>query len=111
MQWTTRLALELIGQSGLGYSFDDLEEDTVLHPYVLAVKQLTFVHLSTLYARILTEDPQVNCSPLSLSKQNHYAKHRSNWYTTISKIFGGKFPVEKGQGYEGTCRYFSQYVR
>ena len=40
----------------MGYSFDDLEEDSVVHPYVLAVKQLTFVYSSTLYARILTED-------------------------------------------------------
>ena len=56
IHWTTRLALELIGQSGLGYSFDDLEEDSIPHPYVLASKQLTFVHLSTLYPQILTED-------------------------------------------------------
>lgn len=41
IHWTTRLALELIGQSGLGYSFDDLEEDSILHPYVLASKKLT----------------------------------------------------------------------
>ncbi|KAH9481363.1 Cytochrome P450 monooxygenase 91 [Psilocybe cubensis] len=30
--WMTRLALELIGQSGLGYSFDALTEDAVRHP-------------------------------------------------------------------------------
>jgi len=50
-----RLALEIIGQSGLGYSFDDLTEDTIPHPYVLAANQLAFVHLSNLYTRILTE--------------------------------------------------------
>ena len=44
-----RVPPPLIGQSGLGYLFDDLEEDSILHPYMLAVKRLTFVHLSTLY--------------------------------------------------------------
>ncbi|KAF8198596.1 cytochrome P450 [Pholiota molesta] len=33
--WMTRTALELIGQSGLGYSFDGLTEDSVPHPSVL----------------------------------------------------------------------------
>jgi cytochrome P450 len=38
--WMTRLALELIGQSGLGYTFDDLTENSVPHEYGLASKQL-----------------------------------------------------------------------
>ncbi|KDR76351.1 hypothetical protein GALMADRAFT_67729, partial [Galerina marginata CBS 339.88] len=38
--WMTRTALELIGQSGLGYSFDPLTEDGVPHPYSTSVKQL-----------------------------------------------------------------------
>ncbi|KAF8181261.1 cytochrome P450 [Pholiota molesta] len=33
MSWMTRTALELIAQSGLGYSFDPLTEDAVPHPY------------------------------------------------------------------------------
>jgi hypothetical protein len=40
MSWMTRTALELIGQSGLGYSFDPLTEDGKQHPYSKAVKQL-----------------------------------------------------------------------
>ncbi|KAF8150009.1 cytochrome P450 [Crassisporium funariophilum] len=40
LSWMTRLALELIGQSGLGYSFDTLTEDEVSHPYSKAAKQL-----------------------------------------------------------------------
>lgn len=35
MQWMTRTALELIGQSGMGYSFDTLESEEVLHPYAV----------------------------------------------------------------------------
>ncbi|KAJ3511914.1 hypothetical protein NLJ89_g3825 [Agrocybe chaxingu] len=44
LEWNTRLALELIGQSGLGYSFDTLEEGSTPHPYGIASKQ--FVPLS-----------------------------------------------------------------
>ncbi|KAF7969971.1 hypothetical protein HWV62_25452 [Athelia sp. TMB] len=40
LHWFGRTALELIGQSGLGYSFDNLDEGTP-HPYSLAIK--TFV--------------------------------------------------------------------
>ncbi|KAJ3514910.1 hypothetical protein NLJ89_g2096 [Agrocybe chaxingu] len=42
--WNTRLALELIGQSGLGWTFDSMEENSTPHPYAVAVKQ--FVPLS-----------------------------------------------------------------
>ena len=38
-----RTALELIGQSGLGYSFDPLTEDGVPHPYGIAAKRLAYV--------------------------------------------------------------------
>ena len=50
----------------MGYSFDDLEEDSTLHPYVLAAKQLTFAHLSTLYARTLTEDHRSSVAPTAI---------------------------------------------
>ncbi|TEB29745.1 cytochrome P450 [Coprinellus micaceus] len=36
--WMARMALELIGQSGMGYSFDSLTEDAEEHPYCKAVK-------------------------------------------------------------------------
>jgi hypothetical protein len=35
--WLGRTALELIGQSGLGYSFETFEDDNV-NPYTIAVK-------------------------------------------------------------------------
>ena len=41
MHWITRTALELICQSGLGYSIDSLANDSDLHPYSVAAKQLT----------------------------------------------------------------------
>ncbi|TCD64201.1 cytochrome P450-dit2 [Steccherinum ochraceum] len=37
--WMSRVALELIGQAGLGYSFDPLTEE-VVHPYASAIKAL-----------------------------------------------------------------------
>jgi len=40
MSWMTRLALELIGQSGLGYSFDELTENAAPHRYGEAAKSL-----------------------------------------------------------------------
>ncbi|KAJ2919733.1 hypothetical protein MD484_g701, partial [Candolleomyces efflorescens] len=38
--WMTRTALELIGQSGLGYTFDPLTEDGQEHPFATSVKDL-----------------------------------------------------------------------
>lgn len=43
MKWMTRTALELIGQSGLGYSFDPLVDDSDNHPYSKSIKNLVFV--------------------------------------------------------------------
>ncbi|EDR04679.1 uncharacterized protein LACBIDRAFT_303978 [Laccaria bicolor S238N-H82] len=40
VSWMARTALELIGQSGLGYSFDSLAEDAAPHPYSDSVKKL-----------------------------------------------------------------------
>ncbi|KAG6887811.1 hypothetical protein C0995_012548 [Termitomyces sp. Mi166 len=38
LHWMSRAALEMIGQSGLGYSFDSLEEGTMPHPFTQAAK-------------------------------------------------------------------------
>ncbi|TFK29227.1 cytochrome P450 [Coprinopsis marcescibilis] len=38
LSWMTRTALELIGQSGLGYSFDSLEPGSEPHPFYKAMK-------------------------------------------------------------------------
>jgi hypothetical protein len=40
----TRTALELIGQTGLGYSFDPLTEDGVHHPYSTTAKLFSYVY-------------------------------------------------------------------
>jgi len=41
----TRTALELIGQSGLGYSFDSLTGDDDKHVFSKATKELVYVQL------------------------------------------------------------------
>ncbi len=43
LRWMTRTALELIGQSGMGYSFDTLEDDNDNHPYSRSVKRFMWV--------------------------------------------------------------------
>ncbi|KAF9529570.1 cytochrome P450 [Crepidotus variabilis] len=40
LSWVSRTALELVGQSGFGYSFDSLTEDKQGHPFAAAVKRL-----------------------------------------------------------------------
>ncbi|KAF9002256.1 cytochrome P450 [Cyathus striatus] len=47
--WMTRVALELVAQSGLGYSFEPMTDDIPPHPYGIAVKQIV-PHLSRLNA-------------------------------------------------------------
>jgi len=42
LSWMTRTALELVGQSGLGYSFDNLTEDEIPHRYTQSAKQLMY---------------------------------------------------------------------
>ncbi|KAL1658452.1 cytochrome P450 [Schizophyllum commune] len=40
LDWISRTALELIGRSGLGHSFDDLTVDATPHPYTVSIKEL-----------------------------------------------------------------------
>ncbi|KAK7038693.1 hypothetical protein VNI00_010577 [Paramarasmius palmivorus] len=39
LSWLGRTALELVGQSGLGYSFDTLADEECAHPYSKALKE------------------------------------------------------------------------
>ncbi|KAJ6513338.1 cytochrome P450 [Mycena sanguinolenta] len=51
--WMSRTALELVGQAGLGYSFDPLETDEI-PPYIKSVKQMQVtMHKMALSARYL----------------------------------------------------------
>ncbi|KXN84324.1 putative cytochrome P450 4d20 [Leucoagaricus sp. SymC.cos] len=43
LHWISRTALEIIAQSGMGYSFDSLEDDENSHPYSKSVKRFTIL--------------------------------------------------------------------
>jgi hypothetical protein len=43
--WLSRVSLELIGQAGIGVSFDTLFESSPPNEYMLAAKQLMYVSL------------------------------------------------------------------
>ncbi|KAJ3510085.1 hypothetical protein NLJ89_g4875 [Agrocybe chaxingu] len=51
LSWMTRTALELVGQSGFGFSFDPLTDDGVPHPYSTAAKRLVPVSFKMLFPR------------------------------------------------------------
>jgi len=43
LTWMSRTALELIGESGLGYSFDSMASEVAEHEYSKTIKNLVFV--------------------------------------------------------------------
>ncbi|KAJ3523183.1 hypothetical protein NMY22_g11557 [Coprinellus aureogranulatus] len=51
--WTTRAALEFVGQSGFGTSFAPLTEDTPEHPYARSVNDFAGLITVTLLPRLL----------------------------------------------------------
>lgn len=48
LNWMTRTALELVGQGGLGHSFDSLDSDG-LNPFAEELKALMYVLVMTSY--------------------------------------------------------------
>jgi hypothetical protein len=46
LAWLSRVSLELIGQAGIGVSFDTLSETSPPNEYMLAAKQLMYVSLT-----------------------------------------------------------------
>ncbi|KAK7040122.1 hypothetical protein VNI00_009927 [Paramarasmius palmivorus] len=51
LSWMARTALELIGQSGLGYSFDELQDEEHAHPYVKTLKGLAPLLIRAFFMR------------------------------------------------------------
>ncbi|KDR76156.1 hypothetical protein GALMADRAFT_463306 [Galerina marginata CBS 339.88] len=52
-KWMQRLTLEVIGQAGLGYSFDELTEESVRHEYALAAHKLATMPSSIVVSETL----------------------------------------------------------
>ena len=105
----SRTALELIGQAGLGYSFDTMSDEATAHPYTGILKELPLVflncsscpnsHIKDQSNGISLEDDSILCPTIHL-------KHR---YTIPSAVDSGSFAVEKrtpNQRYVGLCLEF-----
>lgn len=63
LKWITRTALELIAQSGLGCSIDSLVDDSDIHPYSTAVKQLMPVQFTMFFFRVYLLPTLVKIGP------------------------------------------------
>lgn len=59
LSWTSRTALEMVGQCGFGYSFDSLATDATPHPYSVSVKELMPAILRVLFVRSYLLAPAV----------------------------------------------------
>ncbi|CAL1697886.1 unnamed protein product [Somion occarium] len=53
LHWIHRTALELVGQGGLGYSFDSLKEDVPYTAYAKAMKELSATMFNMAFYRML----------------------------------------------------------
>ncbi|KAL1670105.1 cytochrome P450 [Schizophyllum commune] len=63
LHWTSRTALELIGRTGLGYSFDTLESDAVVHPYATTLKELVPAMFRMFLVRVYVIPKVYNIGP------------------------------------------------
>ena len=68
LNWVTRAALELVGQGGLGHSFDPLDRDWK-NPYVETLKSLVSVWLLPLRLHQLTSNDSPTFAPLFIPVQ------------------------------------------
>ncbi|KAJ3774513.1 cytochrome P450 [Lentinula raphanica] len=53
LSWMGRTALEMIGQAGLGYSFDPLTDEETAHPYSRVIKELIPVMMRLQFWRMV----------------------------------------------------------
>ncbi|KAF9261474.1 cytochrome P450 [Marasmius fiardii PR-910] len=100
LSWMGRTALELIGQSGFGYSFDSLTDEEHAHPYVGAMKGMSPLfsraHFARKYilpyiARIGTPSMRSFVARFLPSKDFQEGKHMADYMWALSKeIFEAK---------------------
>ena len=92
LTWMARTALELMGQAGLGYSFDPLERDST-DPYGYALKNLTCVH-STLVLLLTVEKVTLNSPALQslMMYRNITVVARTLFPTWVNRAIVGMFP-------------------
>ncbi|KAK7038695.1 hypothetical protein VNI00_010579 [Paramarasmius palmivorus] len=68
LSWVSRTALELVGQSGLGYSFDSLTDEECAHPYSQALKGLFVLLAETFLFRAYILPSLVKFIPAPISR-------------------------------------------
>ncbi|KAF5346787.1 hypothetical protein D9758_015732 [Tetrapyrgos nigripes] len=100
LSWMSRTALELIGQAGLGYSFDNLSAEAEAHPYPGIIKQLHitggrmwFVRNYVLQWALKIGTPSFRRRVLDMIpwKDGHHMRDMSDYSWEMSKqIYDGK---------------------
>ncbi|KAF8910660.1 cytochrome P450, partial [Gymnopilus junonius] len=99
LSWVHRIALELIGQCGFGYSFDRLTEDSVPHAYGVAFKRLgksrNNILLNMVIFPILTRigSPQFRRWVVERSESTEVKQYRDiidTCYNTSVEIFNSR---------------------
>ncbi|KAG6844218.1 hypothetical protein H0H87_008764 [Tephrocybe sp. NHM501043] len=100
LHWMSRAALEMIGQSGLGYSFDSLVEGAMPHPFSEAAKAFipavtkTFIEQEYILPIIVKfTTPQFRRWALDRLPIKRYHRIRDivdTWDRTTTEIFEGK---------------------
>ncbi|KIK58241.1 hypothetical protein GYMLUDRAFT_700611 [Collybiopsis luxurians FD-317 M1] len=68
LAWMARTALELIGQSGFGYSFDDMKDDEPKDKYSIVIKSLTPALVKVSLGRFYIVPLAIKVLPVSLCK-------------------------------------------
>ena len=97
----TRTALELIGQSGLGYSFDPLTVDGVPHPYGTTAKLFSYVYSSFPWNNgvrhhiLLTTIHKVNFIQDGIQSNVFPGRIIENWNSQVPTICHESFALEE----------------
>ncbi|KAJ3758988.1 cytochrome P450 [Lentinula raphanica] len=76
--WMARTALELIGQSGLGYSFDDMMDDVPKHRYSVIIKDFVF-YVLPLVIKVLPKSVRVFLMNILPWRTLHNARDMANY--------------------------------
>ncbi|XP_006462834.1 hypothetical protein AGABI2DRAFT_179443 [Agaricus bisporus var. bisporus H97] len=83
LHWTSRTALELIGQSGMGFSFDSLVDDDDYHPYRTAVQNLVTVSTGPL---------------MFYATQYIFPLAKKFDYPRVKRFIAERIPLQRAQG-------------
>ncbi|KAJ3929248.1 MAG: cytochrome P450 [Lentinula lateritia] len=81
--WMARAALELIGQSGFGYSFDNMMDDVPKHKYSTVIKDLV-TYLLPLFIKVLPTNVRTFLMNITPWKTLHDVRDMVNYMHELS---------------------------